>query len=179
MRATGWTSKSGLAGETEGSCVEAQAMTDSAALAYLARRDVSPQWRGFLQALIGTLGANMDMAGRNALLRAVGGRMAADAPLRTAATLEELELAMNEALGAMAWGYLSLRLDETDRSLRLVHAALPCIPATGDPEGAWLAEVLEGLYDTWLTVQQGGASAGVRLALVQAAPGRAVFRFGG
>ena len=45
-------------------------------LSYLARRGVSPQWRGFLRALIETLDANLDVASRDALLRAVGARLA-------------------------------------------------------------------------------------------------------
>jgi hypothetical protein len=158
--------------------MEASAMTDPAALAYLARRDVSPQWRGFLQALIGTLEANMDTAGREALLRVVGGRIAADAPLRTASTLEELEAAMNEALAGMAWGYVALQLDAADGGLRLVHSLLPSLPTGQDREGRWLVLVLEGLYGAWLAVQQGGQTADARLILLHAAPGRVVFRFG-
>jgi len=151
--------------------------TDHPALAYLARRDVSGQWRGFLRALVETLDAHLDANGRNALLRSVGARLGNDMPLRPAATLVELEARMNEALASIAWGYVTITLDEADRSLRLTHGAAPAIGVAGDDAGAWAGAVLEGLYGTWLSAQQGGTESGARLRLLQAGGGQALLRY--
>jgi hypothetical protein len=153
--------------------------TDHAALAYLARRDVSAQWRGFLRALLEVLEAQMEPSAREALLRAVGGRFAAAMPLPPADTLPELERRMNEALAAAAWGHVALELDPQDRQLRFTHSAAPCVAAPGDEAGAWLGPVLEGLYAAWLGAQPGGEDAGpAALRLVSLEPGLAKLRYG-
>ncbi|HWX48768.1 MAG TPA: cellulose biosynthesis protein BcsD [Roseomonas sp.] len=152
--------------------------TDQAALSYLARRDVSGQWRGFVQALVETLDAHLDAATRGGLLRAVGARMGAEMPLRPASTLAELEARMNEALGRIAWGYVAVSLEQSDRSLRLVHRAAPAIGAAGDAAGGWIAAVLEGLYGAWLGSQQGGGEAGAALRTLRAEAGLVVLRYG-
>jgi hypothetical protein len=153
--------------------------TDPAALAYLARRDVSMQWRGFLRALLETLDVHLDRQSRDALLRAVGERLAAAMPLAPAETLAVLEVRMNEALAAAAWGHVRLHLDPQDRALHFAHSAAPCISTRDDEAGAWLGSVLEGLYATWLSAQPGGGEAGLaRLRLVRLEPGLATLRFG-
>jgi hypothetical protein len=152
---------------------------DHAALAYLARRDVSRQWRGFLGALLETLEGQMDSAARDALLRAVGQRLAAAMPLPPAETLEGLEARMNEALASATWGHVALELDPQDRRLRFRHSAAPCVSTPHDPAGAWIGPVLEGLYGAWLSAQPGGAEAGpatVRLEALE--PGLARLQYG-
>ena len=151
---------------------------DQAALAYLARRDVSVQWRGFLRGLLETLDAHLDHAGRDGLLRAVGTRMAASLPLAPSATLPELEARMNDTLSGMGWGFVAVALDEADRSLRLTHHAAPAVATAQDASGLWLGTVLEGLYDAWLTAQQGGTGSGAQLRVVQSDTGRFVLRYG-
>ncbi|MDJ0388682.1 cellulose biosynthesis protein BcsD [Roseomonas sp. E05] len=152
--------------------------TDQAALSYLARRDVSVQWRGFMRALLETLGAHLDEATRGGLLRSVGGQMAAGMPLRAASTLAELEVRMNDALAAIAWGYVGVALDEADHSLRLTHRAAPAIGAPGDEAGRWVTAVLEGLYGAWLGAQQGDSAGGASLRTVHCEPGLVVLRYG-
>ena len=152
-----------------------------AALAYLARREVSAQWRGFLRALVETLDANLEKAGRDGLLRAVGEKLGASLPLGAVETLDGLEARMNDALATLSWGYVALSVDEADRSLRLTHRLAPLVATASDEAGGWIAPVLQGLYATWLGTQQGGtpaAEGGPGLALVEAAPGAIVFRFG-
>lgn len=152
---------------------------DPAALAYLARRDVSGQWRGFLRAMIETLDLHIDRAARNGLLRAVGARMGAAQPLPPSATLAELEGRMNAVLAELSWGYVALALDEPDRSLRLTHSAAPAVAMPADAKGEWFAQVLEGLYSAWLAAQQGGqgeATPLLRVARVE--PGQVVLRYG-
>lgn len=128
-------------------------------LSYLARRGVSPQWRGFLRALIETLDANLDVASRDALLRAVGARLAGLMPLAAGASLTDLEARMNEALAACDWGWVEIGLDQQDRSLLLTHSAAPSIAAGAEGHGGWIAAVLEGLYGTWLSAQPGADQA--------------------
>ncbi|HWL80903.1 MAG TPA: cellulose biosynthesis protein BcsD [Roseomonas sp.] len=151
---------------------------DQAALSYLARRDVSAQWRGFVRALLETLGTHLDEASRSGLLRSIGGQMAAGMPLQAASTLAELEARMNDALATIAWGYVSVTLDGTDRSLKLTHHAAPAIGAAGDGAGGWISAVLEGLYGAWLGAQQGGTGSGAGLRTVQCEPGLIVLRYG-
>lgn len=152
--------------------------TDQSALAYLARRDVSVQWRDFLRALLETLDAQMDRSARDTLLRSVGERFAAMMLLAPSPTLAALEVRMNEALAAAAWGQVLLELDERAHSLRVVHSAAPCISSPGDEDGAWLGPVLEGLYSSWLSEQQGGDSGGATARLVTLEPGLATLRYG-
>jgi hypothetical protein len=152
---------------------------DQSALAYLARRDVSVQWRDFLRALLETLDATMQRDSRDSLLRAIGQRFAAAMPLPASDTLAALEMRMNEALAAASWGHVLLELDQRENTLRVVHSAGPCIPAPGDEAGAWLAPVLEGLYSNWFGAQPGGeGDTGITVRLLALEPGLATLRYG-
>ncbi|TCZ57821.1 cellulose biosynthesis protein BcsD [Roseicella aquatilis] len=131
------------------------AEADSRSLSYLARRGVSAQWRGFVRALVETLDANLDPGSRDALLRAVGARMAGLAPLPACGSLAELEQRMNEALAACDWGWVEVALDQHDRSLLLAHSAAPAVAAGTEMDGHWIGAVLEGLYGHWLGAQPG------------------------
>jgi hypothetical protein len=62
---------------------------------------------------------------------------------------------MNEALGAVGWGAVSLTLDESERRLTIQHTGLPRLGGAGEPPGLWLSAVLEGLYETWIAQQPG------------------------
>ena len=104
-------------------------LADPTTLSYLARRGVAVQWRGFLRALVETLDAHLDASSRDSLLRAVGGRMAALAPMPACATLTELESRMNDVLAAADWGYVQLTLDATATALLINHAAALSTPA--------------------------------------------------
>lgn len=130
-------------------------MADQGALSYLARRGVSPQWRGFVRALLDVAGTHLPEAGRRVFLRALGEGMAREMPLPLCATLAELEGAMNTALAAAEWGYVDIALDEANAALLLRHVAAPLIALPDDPAGAWIAPVLEGLYQAWLDAQPG------------------------
>ena len=131
------------------------AVAELRSLSYLARSGVAAQWRGFLRALIETLDANLDAASRDALLRAVGARMAGTMPLAACGSLPELEARMNEALAACDWGWVEISLDPQDRSLVLSHNAAPSIAAGAEASGVWIAAVLEGLHGAWLGGQPG------------------------
>lgn len=128
---------------------------EARSLSYLARRGVSAQWRGFLRALIETLDANLDPGSRDALLRAVGTRLAGLMPLPACGSLPELEARMNEALAACDWGWVEVALDQNDRSLHLSHYAAPAVSVGAEANPGWIAAVLEGLHGAWLGNQPG------------------------
>jgi hypothetical protein len=141
-------------------------MADQGALSsYLARRAVSPQWRPFLRALMGVVREHLPEESRALLLRALGEGMAREMPLPPCETLAELEARMNEALAAAEWGYVEIAFDEAAPALLIRHAAAPLVSVAGDPEGAWVGTLLEGLHQSWLDAQPGaGAGVPVRCA---------------
>lgn len=147
------------------------------ALSYLARRGVAAQWRLFLRALVETLDANLDAASRDALLRAVGARFGALAPLPACGGLAELEARMNEVLAAADWGWVEIALDPGDRTLVLMHRAAPAVATGADPGGGWIAAVLEGIYGSWLAAQP-GAEANLLPRRVAVAGGSITLRYG-
>ncbi|MFZ4410665.1 MAG: cellulose biosynthesis protein BcsD [Paracraurococcus sp.] len=150
---------------------------ESRSLSYLARRGVSAQWRGFLRALIETLDANLDTASRDALLRAVGARLAGLMPLPACGSLPELEGRINEALAGADWGWVEIALDPQDRSLVLTHTAAPSIAAGTEASGVWIAAVLEGLHGAWLGSQP-GADPSLAPRKVAATPATVTLRYG-
>jgi hypothetical protein len=152
-------------------------IVDPLAMVYLARKGVAVQWRGFLRALVETLDANMEPDSRDALLRAVGGRMAQLSPMPACGTLGELESRMNDVLAAADWGFVQVALDNQARVLLLTHNAAPIVTTHHDAAGAWVCAVLEGLYAGWLAAQP-GAEGGVPLKRQPAAPGSVVLRYG-
>jgi Cellulose synthase subunit D len=110
----------------------------------------APQWRDFLRALVAQIDASMDAAGRNRMLKAVGARMAGLMPLSPVESLDALEIEMSEAIAAMGWGSVTVRLNEADRALVLSHEGLPAIGSAGDPPGTgyrrcWRASTRPGL----------------------------------
>lgn len=152
-------------------------IADPLTMAYLARKGVALQWRGFLRALVETLDANMEPDTRDALLRAVGARMAQLAPMPACGTLAELESRMNDVLAAADWGFVQLALDNQARALLLTHSAPPMVATHHDATGGWISAVLEGLYAAWLAAQP-GAEGNVPLRRQPTAVGSVVLRFG-
>ncbi|WP_269715611.1 cellulose biosynthesis protein BcsD [Caulobacter sp. NIBR2454] len=124
-------------------------------LAYYRRtqRQLNPQWRGFLAALVGELHSGADPEEVRNFLRQVGRRMAQATPLAKVDTLEELETAMNKVWSGMDWGWV--RLTAVSDGVRIVHGAYPDVVTQADEKiwaSAW-ASVLEGAYTVWLQAQ--------------------------
>lgn len=136
-----------------------------------------PSWDEFLRALIDTLDAHMQPEERAVLLRAVGGQIAARAPIPPEQTLSGLEARINERLAGQRWGVVSIALDSDGPALVLTHDALPVLPTTADSEGRWLGSVLEGLHGGWIAGQP-GAEPEVPAQLVRNGGGSAVLRYG-
>lgn len=145
--------------------------------AYLARRSVGAQWRGFLRAMVETLDEHVDAQGRAALMRAIGTRMAAAMPLAYCDTLAGLEARMNEALAAAEWGFCRLTFDSAACQLLITHGAAPAVGTNEDADGAWAGAVLEGLYGAWFAGQP-GADAALRPVISGWTPGEAVLHYG-
>jgi len=143
-----------VATDSWGSRVSDQ-ITEQNALSYFARRGVAAQWRTFLRAMMETLESHLDDAGREAMLRLVGARMAALMPLPACATLAELETRINDALATVDWGYVEMSLDLGNRTMVLRHVAAPMVGTHADLNGNWIGSVLEGLYGGWLSSQPG------------------------
>ena len=116
-------------------------------------------WRMFLRALAEEVDSLAGSGERDDMLRGVGRRMARLHPLPTVQTLDALEMEVNDALDGLGWGEAQLRLNETERTLEVVHAGLPRIGSLGSPAGQWLSAVLEGLYDGWFAQQPGSKAA--------------------
>ncbi len=136
------------------------------------------QWRGFLRALADEIDSSADRAARDAMLRGVGVRMAQMMQLPGVESIDALQMEINEALAAMGWGSVALDMSDSGRCLTLTHTGLPRIGSAGEPPGTWLAAVLEGLYETWITRQPGG-SPGLKARLQSAsASATVVLRYG-
>lgn len=134
-------------------------------------------WRAFLRGLAVELDAQ---AGRDlsvSILRSVGHRMAAMLALVAVDSLEALELEMNTVLAEIGWGNVGLTLREGERCVVLSHSDLPCIGSAGEPPGAWLGPVLEGLYEGWLG-QQAGADRSFTARVKGFENGSLVIRYG-
>lgn len=136
-----------------------------------------PKWDGFLRALMETLEAHMQPEEQAVLLRAIGGQMAALAPIAPEGTLGALEARINERLADQRWGVVSIALDSHGPALVLTHEALPVLPTTTDAEGRWLGPVLEGLHGGWIGAQP-GAEPDVSAQIVRHGAASAVLRYG-
>lgn len=113
----------------------------------------SVRFREFLRALAEEIDRQAGPQRRDAHLRDVGRRMGRLLPLPEVATIEALALEMNDALSAIGWGQVQLTLSESERCLLITHADLPRVGSLGEPQGSWLAAVLEGLYEHWFAAQ--------------------------
>jgi len=113
------------------------------------------QWRMFLRALADEVDSLAGASERDDMLRGIGRRMARMAPLPSVASLDALEVEMNDALDVLGWGSVRLRLHEGERTLFVTHSDLPRIGSLGNPSGQWLSALLEGLYEVWFAQQPG------------------------
>jgi hypothetical protein len=139
---------------------------------------IQATWRCFLRALASEIDAQGGAAARDELLRGIGRRMARLMPLPEVASMEALEMEMNDALKAIGWGAMRLALREGERSLIISHVGLPRIGAAGDPPGLWLSAVLEGLYETWLGQQPDSDNSLIAQRIAVPAPDTLTLRYG-
>src|SRR5262249_36859469 len=123
----------------------------TADLAYMREQLFSPQWRPLMAALVLELFSNFESEEACGFLRQIGARMGTEIRLRKHRNLEELEAGVNEALGALTWGYARLTL--VGGQIEIMHRAYPDLGQAHAARTAWrtgFSAILEGLYTTWL-----------------------------
>ncbi|MBV8096164.1 MAG: hypothetical protein JOY71_02690 [Acetobacteraceae bacterium] len=113
-------------------------------------------YRLFVRALADEIDGQLRPQARNDLLRAIGERVARLLPVPVVASLEALEIEMNDRLSELGWGSVRLELQEEDYSLLIRHEDPPRVGSPGDPPGTWLFPALEGMYQIWILSQPGG-----------------------
>lgn len=138
----------------------------------------APDWRPFLRALAEELDAVAGAAGRDALLHGVGRQMALQHPLTPQTSTAALALEMNEVLEDTGWGHVSIAFAPADACLVLTHRDLPRVGGRGEPPGTWLAGVLEGLYEGWLSKQPGSDATLVARRVPMTDAGVVIIRYG-
>jgi hypothetical protein len=134
-------------------------------------------WRTFLRGLAVELDAQVGSDASIGILRGVGQQMASLLPLISVASLEALELEMNMVLAEIGWGHVQIALHAAERWVSIIHTGLPRVGSAGEPPGAWLAPVLEGLYQGWMG-QQPGADISFRARIGQYEGESIVIRYG-
>jgi hypothetical protein len=133
-------------------------------LAYLARRQFSPQWREFLLTVAAELYGNFSADEARGFFRQIGVRMAEDVKLPVVETLDGLEGVLNERLSAMDWGQAKLSVE--DDAIAIRHSAYPGQYLDDQSAEVWrraFAAVLEGVYTVWLRTQGGRADMEAKL----------------
>ncbi|GAA4328809.1 hypothetical protein GCM10023144_14980 [Pigmentiphaga soli] len=120
---------------------------DSTILEYLADRQCSPQWKGFLAALADEFAAQLPENDLRALMRRIGTRFADREPLPECKTLDDVQLAMSRIWMNMDWGWVAV--DEPGGYLRIRHNCAPLRSAFGQNAGKWVVAFLEGVYQRW------------------------------
>ncbi|MCA8142930.1 MULTISPECIES: cellulose biosynthesis protein BcsD [Burkholderia cepacia complex] len=115
-------------------------------LEHLLERQVSPQWRGFLEALAGEFSDQLDQDELRQLMARVGVRFAAAHPLGPCESTDDLTNALNSRWREMEWGYAEL--SDEQAFLRIVHYAAP-LRALGAGHLGWSAAFLQGAYQGW------------------------------
>lgn len=127
-------------------------------LEHLLERQVSPQWRGFLEALAGEFTDQLDRDELRQLMERVGLRFAAAHPLGPCESTDDLTNALNARWRDMQWGYAEL--SDEHEFLRIVHYAAP-LRALGNDHLAWSSAFLQGAYQGWF---DSVGAAGLRVA---------------
>jgi Cellulose synthase subunit D len=138
----------------------------------------APDWRPFLRALAAEIDAVAGSAGRDALLHGVGLHLARMYPLPVRESLDGLAMEMTETLDGFGWGSVGIAFSEREECLLLTHHGLPRVGGGGDPPGTWLAGVLVGLYEGWMSQQPGTDASLVARRVASAQPDEITIRYG-
>lgn len=142
---------------------------EKGSLEYYAARAIDPQWRDFLAALAGELGAQMPAEEIRAFMHLIGRRIAEQNPLPPSESIAQLEQHVNAYLFRAGWGWMRIR--DLQSSLELLHSCAPLRMAFGEAGMAWGGAILEGLYSSWM--RQLGAGEDLQLQEVGAPEGPA------
>lgn len=134
------------------------------------------QWRPFLSSFVKELTQNLTPTLLAQVMRRSGARFAHDRRLAPAATVADMELAMNLVWREMGWGEVTIK--EAPDWLELTHRNAPLEATFGVDNQAWSVAFLEGAYEAWM--HQLGADPRLRMTTANAldVSGSMVFRFG-
>lgn len=129
-------------------------------LAYYEKTNGAVQWTGFNQAFAAELCAGLPSEEIRLLFFRIGTRVALASPVPRCNTLDELQMAFNERLQTIGWGFSTLQ--EQGEQLHISHACSPLAVAFGPTSGnEWTASFFEGVYQAWFDAQ--GMPAGLRV----------------
>lgn len=136
---------------------------ENAIVTYLADRQCSSQWKGFLQNLAEVLASVGSETELKSLAHRAGMRFASQQPLPACDTLDDIRLAMCAVWHPLDWGWVELY--EHPTHLQIVHRCSPLVAGFGSTHALWVSGYLEGAYQQWfdalgsdtsLRVQQAG-----------------------
>lgn len=149
---------------------------ESAVLSHLNDRLCASQWREALAAFAQELAQDLTPQRLRSLMRRAGERFAASHALPQAASVDDLQTAINQLWQTVDWGWVTIT--EADDHLALTHYCAPLRAAFGPEHMAWSTGFLEGVYELWM--RQLGADSQLHVAQPQAASpdGTIVYRFG-
>jgi hypothetical protein len=137
---------------------------EQGSLEYFMSRPEDRRWAGVLRALADELSAQMSASEIRAFFVVLGKRWAQAMPLpkESGAGLNQFERAANAVLGAVDWGWMRVR--DQQSSVEIDHCCAPLRKAFGPAAMEWSSGLLEGLYAEWLRGQ--GAEQGLLLRQV-------------
>ncbi|WP_462378880.1 cellulose biosynthesis protein BcsD [Pseudomonas sp. Marseille-QA0892] len=144
-------------------------------LAYYGNQYSNKQWRHFVMTLVQEMYASAGAVDACAFLRHVGGQLARANPVGEQPSLDGLQIALNEVLQTMDWGWVRFALD--NQAVRIVHGAYPGITETAKYWGPAMGAVLEGMYQVWFQAQ--AEDVNLKVQCIATSPnGALVFRCG-
>jgi hypothetical protein len=115
-------------------------------LEHLLERQVSPQWRGFLEALAGEFSDQLDQDELRQLMARVGMRFAAAHPLGPCESTDDLANALNARWREMEWATPSC---PTNRHFCASFITRRRCAPLGAGHLGWSAAFLQGAYQGW------------------------------
>ncbi|KCB24963.1 cellulose biosynthesis protein BcsD [Bordetella hinzii] len=148
----------------------------SAILSHLDERLCASQWRDVLAAFAQELAQDLTAQRLRALMRRTGETFAARHVLPQAASVADMQSAINQVWRSLDWGWVEIA--EAEDHLALAHHCAPLRGAFGDSHLVWSTGFLEGAYESWM--RRLGADAQLRVTQQQASDelGTIVYRFG-
>ncbi|WP_039051702.1 cellulose biosynthesis protein BcsD [Bordetella avium] len=148
---------------------------ENAVFSHLSERLCSAQWRDVLAAFADELAQDLTTQRLRTFMRRAGHQFATIHALPAAASVEELQQAINTLLRGLDWGWVDI--SESDDHLTLRHFCAPLSAAFGVKHLTWSTGFLEGVYELWM--RQLGADTELHVTQPQPADAQVVvYRFG-
>lgn len=136
-------------------------------LRYFTQRECDPQWQAFLSALSAELSEQLSLPELRGFFYAVGARMAAQSPVESGTSLNDMEQAFNRWLSLRNWGFV--KIEDRHNALEFLHSCAPLRAAFGEQGMVAAGAIIEGLYSAWL--QQVGIEEQLELRQIGVAEG--------